>query len=454
MADDLSVLSVAKLIRAYRDRTLSPVDVAEALFERIARYDGALHSYVELTRDLALAQAREAERAYAAGEAQALAGIPVSIKDAFHVAGVPTTLGSEVYRGLAAKGDSGLVRRLRASGAVFLGKTNTAEFGQSGTTDNLLGADAANPWDTARTPGGSSGGGAASVAARLATVAVGSDGGGSVRIPAAFTGIFGYKPSPGLCKDENGFRGMSEFVAAGPMARSVADARVLLGALADTRFERGAGKKPLRVCYCPAPEGRPVEAGVAAAVANAARVLQSLGHEVEEGHPPLEGWGDIFGPLVLEEEHRERGHLLKLCPEKLTRYERSALRAAVTMDPAEVRRARELLPGFRGRLAAYFDSCDLVLTPTTAVPPFPLGDRPKTIRGVAVDWLWGAFPFTAPFNVGGVAAATVPCGLTDGLPVGVQLVARAGSDRLLLDVCEDFEEAIAFNRSRLDSMWK
>ncbi|MDU7587552.1 MAG: amidase family protein, partial [Acidovorax sp.] len=89
----------------------------------------------------------------------------------------------------------------------------------------------------------------------------------------------------------------------------------------------------------------------------------------------------------------------------------------------------------------------------TAVPPFPLGDRPKTICGVAVDWLWGAFPFTAPFNVGGVAAATVPCGLADGLPVGVQLVARAGSDRLLLDVCEDFEEAIAFNRSSLDSMW-
>src|SRR5690606_38219766 len=155
------------------------VDVAEAFFARIERYDGALHAYVETTRDLALAQAREAERAYASGKADAaLAGIPVAIKDAFHVAGVPTTLGSDVYRGLVSKGDSGRVRRLPAAGAVFLGKTNTAEFGQSATTENLLGPDTATPWDTARTAGGSSGGSAAAVAARLATVAVGSDGGG------------------------------------------------------------------------------------------------------------------------------------------------------------------------------------------------------------------------------------------------------------------------------------
>ncbi len=454
MAKDVSLLSVAELLGSYRDRSLSPVEVAEAFFERIERHDGALRSYVELTRGLALAQAREAERAYAAGEAGApLAGVPVSIKDAFHVAGVPTTLGSDVHKGQVAKGDSGLVRRLRASGAVFLGKTNTAEFGQSATTDNLLGADTANPWDVTRTPGGSSGGAAASVAARLATVAVGSDGGGSIRIPAAFSGIFGLKPSPGVCNNEDGFRAMSEFVSAGPMARSVADARILMGVLADARFEREAVKQPLRVCYCPAPEGRPVDPGVAAVVASAARAFEGLGHRLDEDHPPIQGWGEIFGPLVLEEEYRERGHLLKLCPERLTQYERSTLRAASMMDPADVRRAREMLPGFRDRLAAFFDRYDVVLAPATAVPPFPLGERPKFIHDVAVDWLWGAFPFTAPFNVGGVAASVVPCGLAGELPVAVQIVAKAGAERLLLDVSQDFEEAAAFDRGRLDAMW-
>ncbi|MFC5427452.1 amidase [Paraburkholderia denitrificans] len=454
MANDVSFLSIAELIRSYRDRSLSPVDVAEAFFGRIERLDGELHSYVEITRDLALAQAREAERNYASGNTSAaLAGVPISIKDAFHIAGVPTTLGSDMYRGLVAKGDSGLVRRLRASGAVFLGKTNTAEFGQSATTDNMLGPDTANPWDITRTSGGSSGGAAASVAARLTTVAVGSDGGGSIRIPAAFSGIFGLKPSPGLCKDESGFRAMTEFVSAGPMARSVADARILLGVLADATFERGTDKRPLRVCYCPAPENRPVDPGVAALVESAARSFESLGHYVEKDHPPIEGWGDIFGPLVLEEEHRERGHLLKLCSERLTRYERSALEAALAMDPAAVRRARELLPGFRSRLAAFFERYDIVLTPATAVPPFPLGERPEFIHDVAVDWLWGAFPFAAPFNVGGVAASAVPCGLVGGLPVSVQVVAAAGAERLLLDISQDFEEAIAFDRGKLDSMW-
>ncbi|CAM5198149.1 Aspartyl-tRNA(Asn) amidotransferase subunit A / Glutamyl-tRNA(Gln) amidotransferase subunit A OS=Castellaniella defragrans (strain DSM / CCUG 39792 / 65Phen)OX=1437824 GN=BN940_05641 PE=3 SV=1 [Castellaniella denitrificans] len=274
-----------------------------------------------------------------------------------------------------------------------------------------------------------------------------------MRIPAAFSGIFGLKPSPGLCGDEHGFRGMTEFVSAGPMARSVADARILLGVLADARFERGADTRPLRVCYCPAPENRPVDPGVAAVVERAARVFEELGHSLEEIILRSRAGATFFGPLVLEEEHRERGHLLKLCPERLTRYERSALEAAIALDPDDVRRARALLPEFRARLAAFFDRYDIVLTPATAVPPFPLGERPKFIRGVAVDRLWGAFPFTAPFNVGGVAAAAVPCGLAGGLPVSVQIVARAGEERLLLDAAQDLEEAVGFDRGPLDSMW-
>ncbi len=447
-------LSVAELVAGYRDRTLSPVEVTEAFLRRIEQHDPELHAYVRVTPEIALQQAEAAERGYARGEQPGpLAGVPVSIKDAFHVEGVITTLGSMVHRDHVAKNDSGVTRRLRAAGAVFLGKTNTAEFGQSATTDNLLGPDTGNPWDPARTPGGSSGGAAASVAAGLATVAVGSDGGGSIRIPAAFTGTYGLKPSPGVVRDEKGFRAMTDFVSAGPMTASVADARALLGVLADASYPRREVASGLRVGYCPAPEGRPVDPGVRAAVAHAADVLAGLGHDVGEIDLPIGGWNDVFGPLVLEDEHRERGHLLGDSADQLTRYERSSLRAALALDPADVQRAYELLPEYRRRVDDLFDVYDVLLTPVNAVTAFPLGVRPTMIDGVEVDQLWGAFPFAVPFNVAGVAAASVPCGLAGGLPVGAQLVTRAGTEHTLLDISEQLEEALPLDRGALAERW-
>lgn len=445
-------LSVAELVSAYRGRSLSPVEVTRVFLERIERLDNQLHAFVEILPELAMAQAAAAERAYADGGRPApLLGIPVSIKDAFHVEGVPTTLGSLVHQGQVAKADSGVVRRLRAAGSVFTGKTNTAEFGQSATTDNLLGPDTANPWDPTRTPGGSSGGAAASVAAGLSTLAVGSDGGGSVRIPAAFTGLYGIKPSPGLCSDEKGFRAMTDFVSPGPLARTVADARVMLGVLADREFPRSSAGR-LRVAYCPRPEGRPVDPAVAAAVDGAAAALSRLGHEVTEADLPVDGWDEVFGPLVLDDEHRERGHLLA-DPDRLTRYERATLRAAVSLDPARVQRAHDLLPVYRQRIERLFERYDVLLTPAVAVPAFPLGERPVKIAGEEVDPLWGAFPFAVPFNVAGVPAASVPCGLADGLPLGAQLVTRASSEALLLDVSEDLEEALQFDHGRIFERW-
>jgi Asp-tRNA(Asn)/Glu-tRNA(Gln) amidotransferase A subunit family amidase len=449
---DVSRLSVADLVAAYRARTLSPVEVTRTFLDRIDQFDRQLNAFVEVTREQALSQAALAERHYRdGGRVSPLLGVPVSIKDAFHMEGVVTTLGSLVHQSQVAKADSGVVRRLREAGAVFTGKTNTAEFGQSATTDNLLGPDTGNPWDPGRTPGGSSGGAAASVAAGLSTLAVGSDGGGSVRIPASFTGLFGLKPSPGLCPDEKGFRAMTDFVTPGPLASSVADARVMLGVLADRRYERQTAGR-LRIGYCSRPEGRPVDAGVVKAVDSAARALESLGHDVGEIDLPIGDWNDIFGPLVLEDEHRERGHLLAT-PELLTRYERSSLRAALTLDPAAVQRAHELLPAFRKRVDELLVTYDVILTPTVAVPAFPLGERPTVIDGRDVEQLWGAFPFAVPFNVAGVPAASVPCGLADGLPVGAQLVTRVGDEQLLLDVSEQLEEAVHLDRGALLERW-
>jgi aspartyl-tRNA(Asn)/glutamyl-tRNA(Gln) amidotransferase subunit A len=455
MADeDFQGLPVADLVAAYRSRETSPVEVTTTFLERIERIDPALHAFVEVTRDLALSQAAAAERGYASGEPPApLQGVPVAIKDAFHVEGVATTLGSLVHRGQVAKSDSGVARRLRAAGAVFTGKTNTAEFGQSATTDNLLGPDTANPWDPGRTPGGSSGGSAAAIAAGLSSLAAGSDGGGSIRIPAAFTGLLGLKPSAGVCADEKGFRAMTDFVSPGPLATTVADARVMLGVLADRDFPRAAVRGPLRVGYCPRPERRPVDADVARAVDAAACALDALGHRVNEVELPLQGWNDVFAPLVLDDEHRERGHLLTHSAGELTGYERSSLRAARKLDPAVVARAHAELPAYRRRIDALFDDYDVLLTPTTAVPAFPLGERPATVDGADVDPLWGAFPFAVPFNVAGVTAASLPCGLADGLPVGAQLVTRSRTEGKLLDLCEDLEEALDFDHTPLVERW-
>jgi Asp-tRNA(Asn)/Glu-tRNA(Gln) amidotransferase A subunit family amidase len=453
MADEVWQLSVAELGAAYRAGTCTPVEVTEALLERIDRLDGHLHSFIEVTRKLALAQAADAGRRIAAGDPAPLLGIPVSIKDAFHIEGVVTTLGSLLHRNHVAKADSGVVRRLRMAGAVFIGKTNTAEFGQSATTDNLLGPDTANPWDVGRTPGGSSGGAAASVAAGLATVAIGSDGGGSIRIPAAFTGVYGVKPSPGLCLDEKGFRAMTDFVSPGPLARSVADARVVLGVLADRSYRRGRPPRRLRIGYTPRPEGRPVDPDVIKVVEATAQALETLGHHVIETELPLGGWQDVFGPLVLDDEHRERGHLLAHHPESLTRYGRASLRAALALDPAVVQRARQLLPAYRRHVDELFAQYDVLLTPTVAVPAFPLRQRPDAIDGEPVEHLWGAFPFAVPFNVAGVPAASVPCGFAAGLPVGAQLVTPSGTEEFLLNVSEQLEEAVRFDHSALPDRW-
>ena len=223
-----------------------------------------------------------------------LAGVPVSIKDAFHVEGHVTTLGSLAHTGDVARYDSGAVRRLRRAGAVFVGKTNIPEFCQSATTDNLLGPDTANPFDPGRTAGGSSGGAAASVASGTCTLGLGSDGGGSIRIPAAFCGLVGLKPTYGTVHDAGGFRAFSPFISAGPLARCVADARHMLSVLApDGAATRGTppGTGPSRVAWCPDPEGRPVDPRLAGVVASAVQELAAGGHHVSRVELDLGGWG-------------------------------------------------------------------------------------------------------------------------------------------------------------------
>ncbi|MGE2716560.1 amidase [Mycolicibacterium litorale] len=442
---------IRELTAAYARGTLSPVDVAEAVLERIEQLDGELHAYVTVTADLARTQARDAAERYRRGESAPLLGVPVSVKDAFHLADTETSLGSLTQRGRIARSDSGVVARLRRAGAVMPGKTNVPEFCQSATTENRLGPDTGNPWDPARTSGGSSGGAAASVGAGLATAAVGSDGGGSIRIPAAFCGLVGFKPTTGTCADERGFRAMTDFVTAGPLAWTVDDARIMAEVLSGQSLA-AAPTPPLRIGYCPRPGGNPVERPILDILARVAGMLSDLGHDVTDCAVPVDGWRDIFGPLILDDELRERQHLLAQ-QDILTRYQRATLLAAENITSAEVEKARAELDTYRARMDAFLTRYDVVLTPTLACVAFPHRDRPKQIAGADVDWLWGAFPFTAPFNVAATPAITLPAGLSDGLPVGAQLVAARGRDAELLRVAESLEAAIAFDHTELRDRW-
>jgi Asp-tRNA(Asn)/Glu-tRNA(Gln) amidotransferase A subunit family amidase len=221
----------------------------------------------------------------------------------------------------------------------------------------------------------------------------------------------------------------------------------MLSVLSERLFARSPVKGSLRVAWCPRPEGRPVDPGIAAVVTRAARQLSALGHDVEEIDIPVQGWREAFGPLVLEEEGRLRGNLLHDSRELLTDYELASLEAAASLDAASVVRAREQCQLFRARMDAFLARHDVIVTPTTAVTAFSIGDRPRAIAGETVDALWGAFPFTAAFNVAATPAASIPCGFINGLPVGVQLICARGRDALLLDIAEGLEECLDLDPS-------
>lgn len=451
MAENPLHLPIRELTDAYARGDLNPIDVTEEVLDRIERFDPEVRAYVTVTADLARFQAADAADRYSRGERAPLLGVPVSIKDAFHLADTETGLGSLTQRGRVARSDSGAVARLRAAGSVMPGKTSVPEFCQSATSDNLLGPETGNPWDPTRTPGGSSGGAAASVGAGLATIGLGSDGGGSIRIPAAFSGLVGYKPTTGLCADERGFRAMTDFVTAGPLAWTVDDARIMTEILAETSFAR-ASVPNRRIAFCPRPDGRPVDPAVVRTVEAAASILSDLGHEVVETDIPIHGWNEIFGPLVLDDELRERAHLLER-PELLTPYERASLRAAEQLTSADVALAREALGDFRRRVDSFLHDFDAILTPTVATVAFPHEQRPKTIDGEKADWLWGAFPFTSPFNVAATPAISLPAGTSEGLPIGVQLVTARGRDAELLNLAESLESALGFDYAPVRERW-
>ncbi|MBI3953663.1 MAG: amidase [Chloroflexi bacterium] len=457
---DLAFAPAHQLASLIRRRKLSPVELVDIYLERIDRLNPRLNAYLTVCHDLARAAARDAEAAVMRGEElPPLHGVPVPIKDLNWTQGVRTTGGSLAYKDFVPDDDGAVVERLKQAGAIVIGKTNTSELGQSATTENRLGDDCRNPWDPACTSGGSSGGAGAAVAAGLAPLAQGSDGGGSIRIPAGFCGVYGIKPTQGRVPGGGSMGGMPLFSQSGPLSRAVRDAALLLAAIAghDPRdpaslretppdfvaaFRRGKRSGPWRIAWSPDMGYAAVDPVVRQAAEAAARVFEGLGHKVEEATPPIDDPFAVFGPIILADEFAVSGHLLEEHAHELMPYVRAALERGQDIRAHEYSKALRGLERIRLQMAEFFDLYDLLLTPTLAVPAFPVGERPRLIAGVKVSALWGAFPFTMPFNLTGNPAASLPCGFSPaGLPIGLQVVGRCGEEATVLRASVAFEEA-------------
>ncbi|HZO80582.1 MAG TPA: amidase family protein [Candidatus Binataceae bacterium] len=459
----MDAVTLAAHIRAKR---LSAVEVVEAVLARMERLEPHLHAFCTPTPDLARVQARRVEADIMAGRpVGALAGVPVGHKDLLLTRGVRTASGSYAYRDFVPDEDDLVVERMRAAGAVMLGKTNVPEFGYSPTGHNPVFETTRNPWNTALTPGGSSAGSGAAVAAGVGPIATGSDGGGSVRIPASFCGLYGLKPSMGRiplypgARDERypGVSGWESVEHIGPLSRTVADAALMMSVAAgpDMRDRHSLPRadfdwmecmrgdlRGVRVAYSADWGYAAVDPEVRRIVGNAVRVFErDLGCVVEEANP---GWEDpfpaFFAIIMAESDLRGMRELAAKYPGRMSGHLADWL--AIPWTAEDFTNANMARKAVVRKMASLMARYELLLTPTLAVPPFPIHMQgPEKIDGRYVrpaEFL----AFTFPMNLTGQPAATVPAGWTaDGLPVGLQIVGRHLDDPMVLRASAAFEAA-------------
>ena len=460
-ATDLCFTSAVELAALIRRRALSPVEITRAVLARIERLNPRLGAFVLVHAERALTDARAAEQAVMAGRPLGpLHGVPISIKDNLWTAGERTTFGSRLLADFVAPEDAPSVAGLRAAGAIFVGRTNLPEFAWRGSTDNPLFGESRNPWDLTRTPGGSTGGGAAAVAAGLGPLALGSDGAGSIRIPASFCGLVGLKPTFGRVPMYPAAGGNELVAHVCPLTRTVRDAALMMNAIAhhdrrdsfalpedDVDYLTACGEPlavarggaPLRVAWSADLGWAPVEPETRSIAQAAARAFSEIGLTVEEASPDL---GDPSAILQALYGAAQAGAHAARSPEQkaqmdpeLVRYaEASAGRSVVEYVHAVAARQRMV-----DTLRRFFERYDLLLTPTTGLPAFPLGlVGPHEVAGCAVTHL--GWTLCYPFNYSGQPAVSVPAGWTvGGLPVGLQIVGRRLEDALVLRAAAAFE---------------
>ncbi|WP_445284767.1 amidase [Streptomyces sp. DSM 118148] len=451
---------LAESARALARGEVTSRELVEQALARIEAARPTLNAFRLVRAEAALAEAEAADRELAAGVRRPLLGVPVAVKDDMDVAGEPTAFGCRGEFPPAAA-DAEAVRRLRAAGAVIVGKTNTCELGQWPFTEGPAFGETRNPWHTGHTPGGSSGGSAAAVAAGLVPAALGSDGAGSVRIPASWTHLVGIKPQRGRISTWPRGEAFHGITVNGTLARTVADAALLLDAAGGNHprdphrppaltVSQAVGRDPgrLRIALSLKPPFTAVRARllpeVRARVLELAERLAAAGHTVEEADPPYGQIGLTFVPRAtagIAEYVREAPDLALLDPRT-----RGAARLGRLLGGAPLRAARRAEAVLHRRIGAFFDSYDVLLTPTTAAPPPAIGAL-SGLGGLATDRaMIAACPYAWPWNVLGWPGVNVPAGFVgEGLPVGAQLLGPAASEPLLVSLAAQLEAELRWH---------
>jgi Asp-tRNA(Asn)/Glu-tRNA(Gln) amidotransferase A subunit family amidase len=438
-------MSATELLDGYARRAFTPIEVTSELLERIEQKDGALRSYLAVDRDGAMAAARRAEAVWSQpGERPLLCGVPINVKDTIEMAGMPTTYGSLAFKDNM-QPDAEIVKRLRASGAVILGKTNSPEFALAPHNRNRLGAPAANPWNLACTPGGSTGGGAAAVAAGLGPLCIGTDSGGSVRLPAAYVGIFALKPSFQRIPAVQNWRASPARSHNGPIARTVRDAALLMQALAGPHpsdpdsarhpevdylgYARG-NVRGARVAFSrDFGRGLPLDAEQTAILEHAREILRDLGCVLVEANPPVPPGPDELEPGVWAYSGDHYAAAEALIPgfwekhgDDRTDYCKPVYDAGRHALAWKYRRILRRDRAFGEAMRQWFVDYDFLLSPCA---PAATRNDDKNVR----DDARGQMKFLAPFNHAYNPAASVPMALdAAGLPLSVQVVGRLGDD--------------------------
>jgi aspartyl-tRNA(Asn)/glutamyl-tRNA(Gln) amidotransferase subunit A len=444
-------LTAAELAAGYASRAFSPRDALESVLTRIEAVNPKLNAIVTFDIAGARAAADTSTARWRDGQARRVFdGVPLTVKDNIPVRGMRATWGSRIYADWVPDKDELPIAKLRDGGAVILGKTNCPEFTLQGYTDNLVFGVTRNPWDLALTPGGSSGGAVAAVAAGFGPVAVGTDGGGSIPRPAAHTGLVGFKPSRDAVARSDGFPMiLLDCEVIGPIARTVADARSLFHALAGLPVTPPSpALRPLRILYVRQFGGSPVDAQIAASVDQAAKHLAALAHIIEEATAPFDidalnrAWPVIsqVGLAWLLKGHAQR--LDEISPPM-----QDMARAGHALSAADYYAAVEVILALRQRLAEFFARTDLILTPTIAALSWPAAEPfPPTIAGQSVGPR-GHAVFTAFANMAGCPAISIPCAPSKtGLPIGFHLVGRVGHDDMILAAAAQYEALHADSR--------
>ncbi|HSV46712.1 MAG TPA: amidase [Ramlibacter sp.] len=458
MTQELWRLGATELAAGYRAGDFTPVDALDACLARLAQWQPLVHAMVMVDRAGARQAAGASRLRWARGkELGPLDGVPVSLKDNLHAAGLPTTWGSKLLQGFVARADELPVARLRAGGALIIGKTNLPEFAMQGYTSNIVAGTTRNPWDLALTPGGSSGGAAAAVACGCGPLALATDGGGSIRRPASHTGLAGFKPSAGRVPRGGGLPELFlDYEVAGGLARSVGDLQLLLQVLASapTGALLPEGLPRQRILYVPRFGEHPVDPGIADQVRAAAGQLAALGHTVEEAPRFLQaervnalwptlsstGLAWMLGDAETWPEFRlPEGTLpdIALCTESI----QAVLGEGLAAEGATLFELLAAVRTLRCEMETLFARHDVILTPCTAALPWPAEQtHPPRIDNQSVGPR-GHAVFTAFANAAGLPAIALPSGFVQGLPTGFQLVGAPGADDALLALAREYEQA-------------